>query len=304
MSWARPTVAALLLLGACTDERGSLTDDGVTTTAVPTTLPPEPLPLPEPVETLPDLGWTLPPTGGYFDYQLSGDYPPPNEVLVVTRDWFAGTPADGLYNICYVNAFQTQPPDDDDRPDEREGWPAEVVLPNEDPAWEGEYVIDLSTAELRAAAAAHVTTMIATCAEKGFHAVEFDNLDTYSRFDGLPFGQAETIDYAATLTAVAHDLGLAVGQKNTVELTREQSLDRIGFDFAVVEECAEFDECAAYRAVFDLHVLSIEYSPEGMVEACTQFGVGVPVLRRDLNLVTPDDPAYEFETFCGFRGYG
>jgi len=249
-------------------------------------------------------GWLPPPRGGYFDYQLGGDYPPAPEVMVLTRDWFAGSPADGLYNICYVNAFQTQPPDDAARPDEREGWPADVVLAVEDPQWPGEFVIDLSTAERRSAAAAHVVAMLDTCAEKGFDAVEFDNLDTYSRFTDLPFGEAETVEYAATITAAAHERRLAVGQKNTVELTAEQARGVIGFDFAVVEECAEFDECAAYRERYDLYVLAIEYSPEGMVEACEQFGGGVPVLRRDLGLVPPDDPAYQFETFCGFRGYG
>ena len=298
-------MALLVLAAACTDERGNLTDDGTGPTAVPTTLPPEPVPLPEslPVVTLPS-GYSLPQVGEYFDYQLGGDYPPAEQIGIVTRDWFAGTPEPGLYNICYVNAFQTQPPDDDDRPDEREGWPAEVVLPNEDPAWEGEFVIDLSTPEHRAAAAAHVETMIATCVEKGFDAVEFDNLDTYTRFDGLPFGQAETIEYATALTAFAHDSGLAVGQKNTVELTREQARDTIGFDFAVAEDCAEFEECLAYKQLYGPLVLYIEYSHDGMVEACLQALGPNPVVYRDLGLSTPDDPEYAFETFCGGAGYG
>ncbi len=304
MRWARPAVAALLTLAACTDDRGSLTDDGAPTTVAPTTLVMDPPPLRVPTETLPDLDWALPPIGAYFDYQLGGDYPPATQVGIVTRDWFAGTPELGLYNICYVNAFQTQPPDDENRPDEREGWPAEVVLANEDPAWEGEYVIDLSTAALRAAAAAHVETMIATCAGKGFDAVEFDNLDTYSRFDDLPFGTAETLDYATTITAFAHEHGLAVGQKNTVELTLEQAVEQVGFDFAVVEECSEFEECAAYKQLYGPLVLYIEYSHDGMIEACSQAIGPNPVVHRDLGLTTPDDPAYVFETFCGGAGYG
>lgn len=295
-----------MLTAACTDERGALSDNGVVTTAVPTTLPPEPVPLPEsvPVETVVELGWALPPVGQYFDYQLGGDYPPASQVDIVTRDWFAGTPEPGLYNICYVNAFQTQPPDDDDRPDEREGWPADVVLSNEDPAWEGEFVIDLSTPERRAAAAAHVATMIATCAEKGFDAVEFDNLDTYTRFDDLPFGLDETLDYAAQVTSSAHEHGLAVGQKNTVELTREQAIEQVGFDFAVAEECSEFDECFAYKQLYGPLVLYIEYSHDGMIEACRQALGPNPVVYRDLGLTTPNDPDYAFETFCGGGAYG
>ncbi len=246
----------------------------------------------------------MPPIGQYFDYQLGGDYPPAAQVGIVTRDWFAGTPATGLYNICYVNAFQTQPPDDAVRPDKAEAWPAEVVSTFEDPEWPGEFVIDLSTPELRTAAAAHVATMLDTCATKGFAAVEFDNLDSYTRFDGLPFGLSDTLEYAAAITAYAHEHGLAVGQKNTIELTREQSIDHVGFDFAVVEECSEFMECAQYKTIYGPLVLFIEYTHDGMIEACRQAVGPNPVVHRDLGLSTPADPNYEFETFCGGSGYG
>ena len=85
--------------------------------------------------------------------------------------------------------------------------------------------------------------MIETCARKGFDAVEFDNLDSWTRFDGtdragaVPFDEDDAVAYAARLTAIAHALGLAVGQKNTPQLDASTSLDVIGFDFAVVEEC-------------------------------------------------------------------
>ncbi|MGW1926220.1 endo alpha-1,4 polygalactosaminidase, partial [Streptomyces massasporeus] len=43
-----------------------------------------------------------------FDYQIGGPYAPPPGVGAVSRDRTA-KPAEGLYNICYVNAFQAQP---------------------------------------------------------------------------------------------------------------------------------------------------------------------------------------------------
>lgn len=43
-----------------------------------------------------------------FDYQIGGAYTPPAGVGAVSRDR-GDDPADGLYNVCYVNAFQTQP---------------------------------------------------------------------------------------------------------------------------------------------------------------------------------------------------
>ena len=50
-----------------------------------------------------------PPANAKFDYQIGGDYPPPDGVAVVSRDWFEGSPiGEPGYSICYVNAFQTQ----------------------------------------------------------------------------------------------------------------------------------------------------------------------------------------------------
>lgn len=50
----------------------------------------------------------LPPPGGAFDYQLGGGYQPTPATRIMTRDR-SDRPAAGLYNICYVNGFQTQP---------------------------------------------------------------------------------------------------------------------------------------------------------------------------------------------------
>ncbi len=91
--------------------------------------------------------------------------------------------------------------------------------------------------------------MIETCARKGFAAVEYDNLDSWTRFDGtpragdVPFGKRQAIAFAALLTRRAHALGLAVAQKNTPSLTRREARRRIGFDFAIAEECARYAEC-------------------------------------------------------------
>ena len=232
-----------------------------------------------------------PPAGAGFDYQLGGDAPLPDGVTVVVRDWFAGTAAPGAYSICYVNAFQTQPPDDMDRPDEREGWPAEVVSDAEDPAWPGEFAIDLSSPELRAVAAAHVAAMLDECAAKGFQAVEFDNLDSFTRFPELGFDAPEAIGYVAELVAHAHSLGLAAGQKNAVEIAA-RARATAGFDFVVAEECGAYDECAGYTAVYGDQILAIEYTEDGFATACAALHPAASVILRDVNLVLPDDPEY------------
>ena len=53
-----------------------------------------------------------PEPGLAFDYQIGGPYRPPAGVRAVSRDR-TSEPAEGVYNICYVNAFQAQPETDD-----------------------------------------------------------------------------------------------------------------------------------------------------------------------------------------------
>jgi Glycoside-hydrolase family GH114 len=247
--------------------------------------------------------WVSPPVDARFDYQIGGDYPLPAGVEVVSRDWFAGSP-EAAYSICYVNGFQTQ--DDEDgveRPDERSSWPAELVLRSlgDDPNWGGEYLIDIGSAAKRARAADWVQQMIQTCADKGFDAVEYDNLDSWTRFDGtpvedeVPFGKAQAIRYAELLTDRAHALGLAVAQKNTPQLSRRQSRRVIGFDFAIAESCGRYAECHLYRARFRDRVIAIEYRRKDFRRACRAVGRSVTVVLRDRDVTPPGSPTYRYD---------
>lgn len=197
------------------------------------------------------------PTDGRVDYQLGGAYEPRDGVTVVARD--RGDPAlPGVYSICYVNGFQTQP-------GELREWPDELLLhvdgkPLIDPGWPDEVILDTSTAEKRERIAAIVGEWIAGCADDGFQAVEFDNLDTYSRSGDL-LAIDDNLALASALVARAHAERLAAGQKNSLELgTRGR--DEAGFDFAVVEECHVFDECAEFTAIWGDQWVDIEYADD------------------------------------------
>lgn len=240
-----------------------------------------------------------------FDYQIGGAYEPPAGVSVVSRDWYLGDPLEGGYSICYVNAFQTQNDDDGvDRPDERSNWPAELVLSElgDDPKWGGEYLVDISTDHRRTAALDHLTPMIDACADKGFDAVEFDNLDSWIRFDDtdladlVPFGQDEAVAFAESLTDYTHSVGLAVGQKNTPQLGAEISIDVVGFDFAIAEECGYFDECESYTDVFGDDVIVIEYTEEGFQRACDSVGADVSVVLRDVDVTASGSETYLYDS--------
>jgi hypothetical protein len=242
--------------------------------------------------TAPEAGIRLPPAGARFDYQLGGGYPLPDGVTVVARD-STDSPAEGAYDVCYVNGFQTQP-------GEQEHWLAEhpgLVLrdaggePSIDLGWPDELLLDTSTAANRQQIAALLGTVVASCLTSGFDAVEIDNLDSYSRSGGA-LTLEDNIDLAARYARIAHDLGMAIAQKNaagdSVRLKRE-----VGFDFAVTEECARYDECADYVDAYGDLVFDIEYSAEFLDDACAAVGSAV---LRDLDLSLAGSPGYVFET--------
>ena len=244
-----------------------------------------------------------PPANVQFDYQIYNDYEPPEGVAVVSRDWFHGEALTGEddYSICYVNAFQTQADDPYvDRPDEKSNWPANLVLTElgDDPNWGGEYLIDISTAAKRTQAAAWLAPMIDECANKDFDAVEFDNLDSWTRFDGtplegqVPFGEAEAILFATEITYYSHTRLLAVGQKNTTDLLDDA--EAIGFNFAIVESCGVYDECTQFTDVYE-KVIGIEYSQAAFDVACAEIGTVASVVLRDQNATDPGSGTYVYD---------
>jgi hypothetical protein len=248
-----------------------------------------------------------PPANAGFDYQIGGDYPLPDGVSVVSRDWFSGDPAPvPTYSICYVNAYQTQADEPGvDRPDERSNWPRSLVLTElgDDPHWGGEYLVDIRSARKRRRAAEWVQQMIAGCAEAGYAAVEYDNLDSWTRFDGtpladeVPFSKPEALAYAKLLTERAHELGMAVAQKNTADINRKQSR-RVGFDFAIAEECSVYSECRGYVAAYGRHVIEIEYTDNprsAYTRACRARGGEISIILRDRDVRPPTSSAYRYQ---------
>ncbi|HEY0187828.1 MAG TPA: endo alpha-1,4 polygalactosaminidase [Cellulomonas sp.] len=282
--------AVLTMLAACSgggDAPGGTAGTGsVGSTAAPATSP-----------TAATAAAGLPPTGAVVDYQLGGGYLPADGVGGVVRD-STGTPEAGMWSGCYVNGFQTQPGDRDLWLDQH----PDLVLrdadgtPVADPAWPDEMLLDLSTAEKRAAIAEVLGESILACAASGFDAVELDNLDSYTRSDGR-VTEDEAIDLAARYVAIAHQAGLAVAQKNSAELgTRGR--DEAGFDFAVAEECQRWDECAAYTDVYGDAVLDIEYDDDldgTWAQVCADPQVPTSTILRDRGLSTPDDADYVFD---------
>lgn len=219
------------------------------------------------------------------DYQLGGPAARPSSVGILVRDRTA-KPAPGRYNICYVNGFQTQP-------DAKRFWlKRQHLLVKKDgklvsdSAW-GEWIFDVRSPEKRKRLMRIIGPWIDGCGRAGFAAVEFDNLDSFTRSKRV-LARKHNLAFAKLLIARAHANGLAAGQKNLAGYDGTA----IGFDFAVAEECGRYRECSAYVEDFGSQVFMVEYGDAAFARACGEFGPIHPIVRRDLMLKPSYQPRY------------
>lgn len=92
-----------------------------------------------------------------------------------------------------------------------------------------------------------------------------------------PRGRADAVAFARLLIASAHDVGLAAGQKNLAQFDGT----KVGYDFAVAEECGRYRECGDYVEHYGDQVLAIEYRARDFERTCTNHGAALAVVLRD-----------------------
>jgi len=243
------------------------------------------------------VAYTNLPTSGRPDYQLGGSYTPPSGVTIVERDSTA-RPAKGKYNVCYVNGFQTQP---ESARTWTKSYPSAILRdragkPVSDPGWPDEMLLDTRTAAKRALITKVLAKTVARCGDRGFDAVEYDNLDSWTR-SGKRLTRAGNLALAGSLVAVGHRHGLAVGQKNTPQLGAS-GRKQTGFDFVVAEECVQYRECSAYTKAYGKRVIDIEYADtleRSWGSVCGLTSRPAMTILRDRDLVAPSDDAYVYE---------
>ncbi|MFB7861818.1 endo alpha-1,4 polygalactosaminidase [Streptomyces sp. NPDC056069] len=248
---------ALLLLAACT-------------TAPP---PDDPAPRAPRWQPRPGLAW---------QWQLSGRLDPTVDVPVYDIDGFdhsAATVADlhrrGRKVICYVSTGAWE----DFRPDAAK-FPASLL--GKGNGWPGERWLDIRRTDLLAPLMAARLDM---CRAKGFDAVEPDNMDGYRNATGFPLDAADQLRYNRLIARLAHDRGLAVGLKNDLD---QIPLLLPDFDFAVNEQCAEYEECEllapfvrAGKAVFHAEY---ELAPAAFCPRARELGLSSMRKRYELGV--------------------
>lgn len=186
----------------------------------------------------PAAGRWQPEPGTDWQWQLSGRLDATVDAPVYDIDGFdhdaaqvAGLHRKGRKVICYLSTGAWE----DFRPDAAR-FPTAVL--GRGNGWEGERWLDIRRTEVLEPL---MESRIANCAKKGFDAVEPDNMDGYRNRSGFPLTAADQLRYNRLIARVAHRHGLAVGLKNDLPQIPQLVGD---FDFAVNEQCAQYEECA------------------------------------------------------------
>lgn len=155
--------------------------------------------------------------------------------------------AKGINTICYFSAGSYEQWRDD----------AEQLAPHRGKklkGWKGEWWIDIREDEVRNV----MKVRLDEAAAKGCDAVDPDNVDAYQNKNGLGLTPDDQVDYLLFLAAEAHQRGMAIGLKNSVELIPRVLNE---FDFTVNEECFDYKECGDLTPFIeaDKPVLQIQY---------------------------------------------
>jgi len=225
--------------------------------------------------------WHPAPTTAAWQWQLQGRIDTSVEAGVYDVDGFETPPATvralhrlGRRAICYldVGSWESYRPDAGQFPksvigERYEGFP--------DERWLDVRRFPTFAAPLRA--------RIAICARKGFDAVEPDNLAGWENKTGFAISAADQLRFNRWIARQVHARGMAVALKND----GRQVAQLLGsFDFAIVEECFQYDECGLYRPFVEAGkaVYEAEYELEPARFCNAAAALGFSAIRKSYDL--------------------
>ena len=187
-------------------------------------------------------GWHPAPQTGAWQWQLQGRLDPNLPASVYDLDGFEATKAEvaalhrgGRRAICYLDVGSWE----SYRPDRGEFPPA--VIGKRYEGFPDERWLDVSRFQLFRKP---LEARIAICARKGFDAVEPDNVAGFENKTGFQITAAQQLRFNRWIAARVHERGMAVALKNDPRQV-PQLLRR--FDFAIVEECFQYNECGRFE---------------------------------------------------------
>lgn len=185
--------------------------------------------------------------------------------------------ARGAKVICYISVGSWE----DWRPD-KDQFPPEV-LGKDYEGWPGEKWLDIRQIDRLAPV---LGARFDLCKQKGFDGIEPDNMEIYTNDTGFPLTYADQLKFAIWLAQEAHARGLAIGQKNASDQTKD--LLNI-YDFAITEDCFAYGWCGEMKPYLDAGkpVFAAEYTDMDInfASACkTAKDLGLSMILKDREL--------------------
>ena len=274
-------------------------------------------------------GVNLPPSGKVvWDWQIGGTdttitVPVGTQLLDVdgfniSAAKISSLKAQGIYAVCYIDAgsYESGRPDSSLYPaylkfykdvqwnewflDVRDVFkpilPVGTQLVNN--KWVDANGVALVGKPTQGALAPLLTARLKMCKDKGFDALEPDNLQNDENTPGLLTKQ-EQVDFDGWLADLAHSMGLAIFQKNAPgdillkDRTGVMLVDK--FDGILNEQCQRYNECAPLKEYSSRGklALDVEYK-KSLTLNCSSFNnLGVNALKKDLNLVGGKSSGYK-----------
>ena len=183
--------------------------------------------------------WYRPPVSVTWQWQLEGNLNTSYSVALYDVDLFdtsnttiKNLQQSGIKVVCYFSAGSYE-----DYRDDRELF-LPNTLGNTLDGWDNERWLDIRSANVHSI----MKKRLDIAKNKGCDGVEPDNMDGYTNNSGFNLTSQDQLAYNRFIANEAHKRGLAVGLKN--------DLDQISelveyFDFAVNEQCFEYNECDA-----------------------------------------------------------
>jgi hypothetical protein len=234
----------------------------------------------------PDLtkDWWHPAAGLTWQWQLTGKLDLDLQTDVIDLDLDVGQSVVDYYHdrgtkvICYISvgSFEDWRTDADLFPKE--------VLGKDYEGWSGEKWLDIRRIDLLSPI---MLARLDECAGKGFDAVEPDNMEIWDNDTGFPLSYDDQLRYSLWLAGEAHQRGLAIGQKNAPDQTKD--LVEI-YDFAITEDAFYYgwaEEMLPYleagKPVFDAEYTDLPGDFEAFCRSSGQLGFSTILKHRDLD---------------------
>ena len=224
--------------------------------------------------------WWIPPKSLTWYWQLQGTINNSQPVAAYDIDGFDNSAGEistlhgqGKHVICYIDVGTAE----NWRPD-YSSFPASVLGSSN--GWPGERWLDISKLSVLEPI---MTARFQMCREKGFDAVEPDNMDGYENSTGFPLTAAEQLSYDEWIAGEVHALGMAVFQKNDGEQTGQLESH---FDGALDEQCNQYHECGNFGPYLAAGkpVLNAEYSLPTSSFCAADNAAGIMGARYSLEL--------------------